>query len=553
MKKIGFYIRVSTERQVKVVEGSLKNQDQLLTHHVEFKSKLSNEQWVIVDRYVDEGKSAKDTKGRPEYQRMIQDIEKGKIDTVLCVSLSRISRSTRDLLDMVEYFKEMNVDFICLKEDFDTTTAQGKCFLTIMGALNEFEREQTSERTRSNMLARAERGLWNGGQLLGYNLNIEKKGYIIPNDEEKIIVNFCFDAYLECGSILKTCDVANSKGYHTKEYSTKGGNFHTSKKFGYTPMLKLLTNLAYIGKREINKYRMHKSQENLPEDQRYRVVKAVWEPIVDEDKFYNVQKLLKENCQHKYNGAKPTKHFYLLNGGVLGCRKCGSAMEGRSCYGNDRKKMYYYYSCTNRDCRFKLPELEIENALRDSMRTIAKDDSVVEKIVLKTNVRLKNELPRLINKKQGLAKELKLLNGKASHIMDKFVGVTNGEEFVKEELSKLSLRKQQIVNDIDMTDIAISTIEKESVDRDFINRILGSFDEIYRDDIKPYQKKELLYGSLAKIELSNTQIKVGMPLEQVSPISLREAALTSNSTSLRGAFFGRRNSLKFSEFRRPFC
>ena len=137
--------------------------------------------------------------------------------------------------------------------------------------------------------------------------------------------------------------------------------------------------------------------------------------------------------------------------------------------------------------------------------------------------------------------------------MDKFVGVTNGEEFVKEELSKLSLRKQQIVNDIDMTDIAISTIEKESVDRDFINRILGSFDEIYRDDIKPYQKKELLYGSLAKIELSNTQIKVGMPLEQVSPISLREAALTSNSTSLRGAFFGRRNSLKFSEFRRPFC
>ena len=266
MKKLGLYIRVSTERQVKVVEGSLKNQDQLLTHHVEFKSKLSNEQWVIVDRYVDEGKSAKDTKGRPEYQRMIQDIEKGKIDTVLCVSLSRISRSTRDLLDMVEYFKEMNVDFICLKEDFDTTTAQGKCFLTIMGALNEFEREQTSERTRSNMLARAERGLWNGGQLLGYNLNIEKKGYIIPNDEEKIIVNFCFDAYLECGSILKTCDVANSKGYHTKEYSTKGGNFHTSKKFGYTPMLKLLTNLAYIGKREINKYRMHKSQENLPED-----------------------------------------------------------------------------------------------------------------------------------------------------------------------------------------------------------------------------------------------------------------------------------------------
>jgi len=82
---------------------------------------------------------------------------------------------------MVDYFREKNVDFICLKEDFDTTTAQGKCFLTIMGALNEFEREQTSERTRANMLARAERGLWNGGQLLGFDLNAQKKGYIIPN------------------------------------------------------------------------------------------------------------------------------------------------------------------------------------------------------------------------------------------------------------------------------------------------------------------------------------------------------------------------------------
>ncbi|MBI5291626.1 MAG: recombinase family protein, partial [Chloroflexi bacterium] len=66
------------------------------------------------------------------------------------------------LLDMIEFFKQHGVDFICLKEDFDTTTAQGKCFVTIMGALNEFEREQVGERTRTSILARAERGLWNG-------------------------------------------------------------------------------------------------------------------------------------------------------------------------------------------------------------------------------------------------------------------------------------------------------------------------------------------------------------------------------------------------------
>jgi len=67
MKCCGLYIRVSTERQAKVEEGSLKNQDQLLTQHIELKSKISQENWTIVERYIDEGKSAKDTQGRPAY------------------------------------------------------------------------------------------------------------------------------------------------------------------------------------------------------------------------------------------------------------------------------------------------------------------------------------------------------------------------------------------------------------------------------------------------------------------------------------------------------
>jgi site-specific DNA recombinase len=535
MKRCGLYIRVSTKRQAKVEEGSLKNQDQLLTQHVEIKNRLSEEKWLIVDRYIDGGESAKDTKGRPEYLRMIQEIEKGQINTVLCTALSRISRSTRDLLDMVDYFEEKNVDFICLKEDFDTTTAQGKCFLTIMGALNEFEREQTSERTRSNMIARAERGLWNGGQLLGYDLQPEKKGYIFPNAREKEEVNFCFDTYLECGSVLKTCAIVNAKGYRTKEYATRDGKVHPSKEFTYTSMLKLLTNLAYIGKREINKKWMHKSQDSLPEDRRYKIVDAVWESIIDKEKFYKAQKLLKENLQHKYNGAKPTRHFYLLNGGILHCHKCGSPMEGRSCHGNHGKKVYYYYYCTNKACRFKLPETEIENAIREGIKLITIEDSLLNKIVDKTNIRLKQELPRLIEQRQGLQKELQSLTGKASYIMEKYMGVEDGEEFVKENLAKLAQRKKQLQDNIEITDFLVNDIERDLVDEGFIKQILGSFDEIYQDDIKPYQRRELLYNTLTKIELSDKLLKVGVPLEKTDTTSTNNTGLMSIPTSPRGA------------------
>jgi len=363
------------------------------------------------------------------------------------------------------------------------------------------------------MLARAERGLWNGNQLLGYNLNPEKKGYLIPNEKEKTIVNFCFDTYLEYGSILKTCEIVNLKGYQTKEYSTRSGKFHSGKKFGYTPMLMLLTNLAYIGKREINKKWMHKPQSELLEDRRYKVVDAIWEPIVDEEKFYKVQELLKENLQHKYNGAKPTRHFYLLNGGILHCHKCGSQMEGRSCYGNNGKKLYYYYCCTNKSCRFKLPESEIENVMREAMKTAAAKDNILNKIVNKTNARLKQELPCLSEQKQKLHNELESLTGKASYIMEKYMGIKDGEDFVKEGLAKLSERKRQLQNEIDASEIVLNDIERESVDKDFLSQLLGSFEEIYRDDVKPYQKKELLYGALTRIELSDKLLKVGVPLE----------------------------------------
>ena len=54
MKRCGLYIRMSTDKQAKVGEGSLKNQDQLLTQRVELKNKMNGEQWVIAERYVDE-------------------------------------------------------------------------------------------------------------------------------------------------------------------------------------------------------------------------------------------------------------------------------------------------------------------------------------------------------------------------------------------------------------------------------------------------------------------------------------------------------------------
>ena len=123
------------------------------------------------------------------------------------------------------------MEFVCLKQNYDTTTPQGRLFVTIMMALAQFEREQTSERTSEATAARAERGLWNGGQLVGYDLDANRKGHLIPNADEVALVNFACDTYLACGSIKETTRIVNERGYRTKAYGSRRGKHHPGKSF----------------------------------------------------------------------------------------------------------------------------------------------------------------------------------------------------------------------------------------------------------------------------------------------------------------------------------
>ena len=93
--KVGGYCRVSTDEQAALVDGSLDNQKYRLNAFVDLKNVQEKSWGQIVDFYVDEGFSAKDTR-RPAFQRMLGDLRRGKIDLILVNDLSRLSRSISD-------------------------------------------------------------------------------------------------------------------------------------------------------------------------------------------------------------------------------------------------------------------------------------------------------------------------------------------------------------------------------------------------------------------------------------------------------------------------
>lgn len=123
--------------------------EQILDRQLDMLSKYG------VDRIYSE-KMTGTRRDRPELQRMLTDLDKG--DTVVVESLSRLGRSTKNLIELMELFNDKGVNLVSLKENIDTTTPTGKLLFTLISAISQFERDCLAERTKEGLAAARARG-----------------------------------------------------------------------------------------------------------------------------------------------------------------------------------------------------------------------------------------------------------------------------------------------------------------------------------------------------------------------------------------------------------
>ena len=121
-----------------------------------------------IDNWFTEKVNAKDT-NRPELKRMIEFVREG--DTIYIWDFSRLSRSVKDLLDIVETLQNKNVHLVSVKENLDTSTPTGKLMLTMIGAINEFERTNLLERQREGIAIAKAKGKYKGRKKIEYPHN----------------------------------------------------------------------------------------------------------------------------------------------------------------------------------------------------------------------------------------------------------------------------------------------------------------------------------------------------------------------------------------------
>ena len=155
LKKCGLVVRVGTQGTGANTEASLRHQLQMLRAHLKDKTQATGVPWVEAETYVLKGVSGTSSLKSKEFARLFEDVKTGRINTVVCTALDRISRSVNELLNFSEFLNKHSVEFSCLKQNFDSTTPQGRLLTAVMMALAEFEREQMRERMRKARQTRA--------------------------------------------------------------------------------------------------------------------------------------------------------------------------------------------------------------------------------------------------------------------------------------------------------------------------------------------------------------------------------------------------------------
>lgn len=310
----GIYIRVSTEEQAKF-GYSIKAQKEKLLNYALIK------EWKIYDIYIDEGLSGKDL-NRPKIMKLLKDIEDNKVNNVLVFKIDRLTRSTKDLINLIEFFQKKNCEFNSLTESIDTSSPTGRMFIKIIGLFAEFERETIAERIKLGLERKVKEGYSICSSTVSYGYMKEKGNNIQKiNKEESYIVKKIYKEYLNGKSIKEIKNELITKNIKTKK----------DKEWTNKTIRDILKNPNYIGK---VRYGLN--------NKKYFEKEGKHKAIISKSDYISVNNLLK-------NELRTNKDAYYSNKIICMCNK---RLSTKRIY--IKNKCYINYICNNKDCLFKM-------------------------------------------------------------------------------------------------------------------------------------------------------------------------------------------------------
>ena len=346
-KRVAIYVRKSTTMGLEQDFNSLDSQTVAIRAYIAAQAAHG---WVETAIYSDGGISGATT-DRPELKRLMADIEARRIDAVCVYKYDRLSRSTRDFYNLLDFFEKHSVAFVSVSQQLDTSTPVGRMVMGILASFAEFEREMTRERIRDKFQNSLRNGGWIGGSVpFGYKL-VDKK--LVIDETNAPLVPQMFRWFLETGSTKAVAQKMNAVGA-----KRIGGDWRP------LSVSKALKNVRYIGK--------CRAADGLHDGQQ--------PALVEQELFDKVQRRIAELAPSGGTVGRRRNASNALLQGRLFCGDCNGALTLKwSSRKADSTIRYGYYVCSKSSklatstCGVKsvpasLVEGEVEKAIENVLR-----------------------------------------------------------------------------------------------------------------------------------------------------------------------------------------
>lgn len=491
---VAFYIRLSREdKRGKDESESITNQRLILTDFLEQQD--DGDEYIFVGEYVDDGVSGTTDEERENFQRLLSDIQKGKINCVIVKNLARSFRNNGDQSYYLgDWFPRNDVRFISLYQQpvdtyKDPQNAQSIA-VPVQGVLNEEHARGTSESIRKTFDKKREKGLHIGSfAAYGYMKDPEDKNALVIDEEAAENVKSIFTWFLEgmsknaivrklnSSGVLCPAAYKKSKGMKYQNPSVTNGN----PLWAAISINNILKNRIYVGdmvqgRYRIKSYKIH-VQETVPEDEWF-IVENTHEPIISREDFARVQELMKKDTR-----TAPQQNSLYLFSGFLRCADCGKGMTRSKVRGN----VYYYCrtykdqsktACTKHTIRHNHLEQGVLYAIRQQVYVAIAFSEIVSRINTaplqkSQSIRLneliaakEKELSKITRYQQSIYQDWK--DGEISHKQYRHMkeDYERQIEAINEVISNLHEEKAELENGVDTENPFLATFRKyENIDK----------------------------------------------------------------------------------------
>ncbi|MBT3787797.1 MAG: recombinase family protein [Alphaproteobacteria bacterium] len=244
--RCAIYTRKSSEEGLDQEFNSLDAQYEACASYI---ASQRHEGWKPVkDRYDDGGISG-GTLERPALNRLMADIDAGRIRMIVVYKIDRLTRSLADFARLVERLEAAGCSFVSITQAFNTSSSMGRLTLNVLLSFAQFEREVTAERIRDKIAASKKKGLWMGGVCpLGYDRDPDPDTRtLVVNHREASKVNKLFELYDQHGCLKSVEQEAQSLNLRSKRHVYTTGRVAGDKPFSRGQIYHILRTPVYLG------------------------------------------------------------------------------------------------------------------------------------------------------------------------------------------------------------------------------------------------------------------------------------------------------------------